>query len=142
MRCWQSRGSQDRIRHLWLLRPHHGHKLPLRSSSMYLSRTTRADTFGFDVGGFQGSHTWASRVDHQKNQGRGVGCETEAKPRLRVNRSPIAYPDVQDREKGCGHDRRLGKCSGRFRKYPHMIRVRKVLENPRHTPAAESFESC
>ena len=72
----------------------------------------------------------------------GVGCESKAKPRLRVNRSRVAYRDVRDQEKVCGHDRRLGKCSGRFRKHPHMIRVRKVLENPGHTPAAENSESC
>ena len=41
----------------------------------------------------------------------------------------------------CGHDRRLGKRSKRFWKHPHMIRVRKVLENPGHTPATENFGS-
>ena len=142
MRCWQSRGSQDRIRHLWLLRPLHGRKLPLRSSSLHMSRTTRADMIGCVVGGFQWFPYVGESTDHQKNQGRGVGCETEAKPRLRVNRSWVAYQDVRDREKMYGHDRRLGKCSGRFQKHPHMIRVRKVLENPRHTPATENSGSC
>ena len=42
----------------------------------------------------------------------------------------------------CGHDQRLGKCSGRCRKCPHMIRIQKVLENPGHTPAAENSGSC
>ena len=142
MRCWQSRGSQDKIRHLWLFRPLHGRKLPLRNSSLHMSRMTRADTFGWDVGCFQGSPYVGESADCQKNQGRGVGCETEAKPRLRVNRSWVAYRDVRDQEKVCGHDRRLRKCSGRFRKHPHMIRVRKVLENPGYMPATENFESC
>ena len=142
MRCWQSRGSQDRIRHLWLLRPLPSRKLPLKSSSLHISRMTRADMFGCDVGSFQGSPYVGESTDHQKNQGQGVGCETEAKLRLRVNRSRVGYQDVRDREKVCGHDRRLGKCFGRFRKHPHMIRVRKVLENPRHTPAAENSGSC
>ena len=81
-------------------------------------------------------------VDRQKNQGRGVKFETEAKPRLRVNRSRVAYRDVRDREKVCGHDQRLGKCFGRFWKHPHVIRVRKVLENLGHMPAAENSGSC
>ena len=142
MRCWQSRGSQDRIRHLWLLRPFHGRKFPFRNSSVYMSRTTCADMFGCDVGGFQGFPYVGELVDCQKNQGRGVGCEIEAKSRLLVNRFRVTYRDVRDREKVCGHDRRLGKCSGRFRKHPYMIRVRKVLENLGHTPAAENSESC
>ena len=60
---------------------------------------------------------------------------------MRVNRSPVAYQDVRDREKVCGLDQRLGKCSGRFQKHSHTIRVRKVLENPGHTPAAENSRS-
>ena len=169
MRCWQSRGSQDRIRHLGLL---HSRKLPLKSSSLHMSRMTRADMFRCDVGGFQGSPYVGESTDRQKNQGQGVGCETEAKPRLqvnrsrvayrnvwdrekvyghdrrlekcfgRLNRSRVAYRDVRDQEKMCGHDRMLGKCFGRSRKHPHMIRVLKVLENPGHTPAAENSGSC
>ena len=84
---------------------------------------SRADTFGYDVGCFQGSPYVGESVDRQKNQDQVVGCETEVKPHLRVNRSRVAYRDVQDREKVCGHDRRLGKCFGRFRKHSHMIRV-------------------
>ena len=75
-------------------------------------------------------------------QGQGVGYETKVKPRLRVNRYWVAYWDVRDRKKVCGHDRRLGKCSGRFWKHPHMIRVREVLKNPGHTPASENSGSC
>ena len=67
-----------------------------------------------------------------KDQGRGVGCESKAKPRLRVNRSWVAYQDVRDQEKVCGHDRRLEKCSGRFRKHLHMIWVRKPLSPTGH----------
>ena len=142
MRCWQNRGSRDKIEHLWLLRSLHGRKFPLRNSSMRMSRMTCADTFGCDEGCFQGFPYVGESADRQKNQGRGVRCETEAKLRLRVNRSRVAYRDVRDREKVYEHDRRLGKCSGRFRKHPYMIRVRKVLENPGHTPAAENSESC
>ena len=61
---------------------------------------------------------------------------------MRVNRSRVAYRECRDREKRRGHDRGLGKCFGRFRKHPHGIRVRKVLENPGHTPAAESSGCC
>ena len=139
---WQSRGSQDKIRHPWLLRPLRGRKFPLRNSTVHMSRMTRADTFGCNVRGFQGSPYVGESVDRQKNQGRGVGCESKAKPRLRVNRSRVAYWDVRDQEKVYEHDWRLEKCSGRFWKHPHMIRVRKVLENPGHTPAAENSESC
>ena len=90
----------------------------------------------------EGPYTRASRLDRQRNQRCGVGCETETKPCLRVKRSRVAYRDDRDRNEGRGHDRGLGKCSGRFRKHPHVNRVRKVLENPGHTPAVESFGSC
>ena len=95
-KCWQSRGSQDRIRYLWLIRPLRGRKLPLRNSSMHMSWTTCADTFVCDVGGFQEFPYVGESVDRQKNQGRGVECESKAKPRLRVNWSRVAYRDVQD----------------------------------------------
>ena len=107
-----------------------------------MSRTTRVDTFEYDVGGFQGFPYVGELVDRQKNQGRGVGCESKGKLRWRVNRSRVAYRDVQDLEKVCGHERGLGKRSERFWKRPHMIRVRKVLENPGHTPASEESGSC
>ena len=83
-----------------------------------------------------------SRLDRQQNRGMGVGCGTETNPRLQVSRSQVAYRECRDREKGRGHDRGLEKCSGRFRKRPHGIRFRKVLENPGHTPAAERSGSC
>ena len=57
---------------------------------------TCADTFVCDVGGFQGFPYMGESVDRQKNQGRGVGCESKGKPRWRVNRSWITYRDVQD----------------------------------------------
>ena len=109
---------------------------------MHMSRMIRADTFGCDVRGFQGSPYVGESMDRQKNQGRGVGCESKAKPRLRVNKSRVAYRDVRDQEMMCGHDRRLEKCSGRFRKHPHMVRVRNTLENPGHPPVAEESGSC
>ena len=87
-------------------------------------------------------YTRASQVDRQQNRRCGVGCGTETKPRLRVKRSRVAYREYRDRETGRVHDRGLGKYSGRFRKHPHGIRVRKVLENPGHTPAAESSGCC
>ena len=139
MRCWQSRGSRDKIEHLWLLC---GRKFPLKNSSVHMSRTVRADTFGCNVRGFQGSPYVGESMDRQKNQGRGVGCESKAKPRLRVNRSRVAYRDVRDQEMMCGHDRRLGKCSGRLQKCSHKVRVRNTLENPGHPPAAEESGSC
>ena len=142
MRCWQSRGCQDRIRHLWLFRSLHGRKFSLRNSSVHMSRMIRADTFGCDVRGFQGSPYVGELVDCQKNQGRGVGCETKVKPRWRVNRSRVAYHKVWDWEMMCGHDKRFGKCSGRFQKRPHKVRVRNTLENPGHPPAVEESGSC
>ena len=90
----------------------------------------------------KGPYTRASQGDRQQKRERGVGCGTEANLRLRVKRSRVAYREARDREKGRGQDRGLGKCSGRFRKHPHVNRVRKVLENPGHTPAAESSGSC
>ena len=90
----------------------------------------------------EGSHTIASQLDRQGNRGCGVGCETEAKPHLWVNRSRIAYQDVRDRDEERRYDRGLGKCSEKFRKHPHVNRVRKVLENPGHTPAVEKSGSC
>ena len=68
----------------------------------------------------------ASQVDRQQNRRCGVGCGIETNPCLRVKRSRVAYRECRDREKGRGHDRGLGKCSGRFRKHPHGIWVRKV----------------
>ena len=84
----------------------------------------------------------ASQVDRQQNRDRGVGCETEINSCLRVKRSRVAYRECRDREKKRVHDRGLGKCSEKFQKHPHEIRVRKVLENPGHTPAAESSGCC
>ena len=130
------------MRHLWLIRPLRGRKFPLRNSNVHMSQTTCSDTFRCNVGGFQGFPYVGESVNRQKNQGRGVGCEIEAKLRWRVNRSRIAYREVRDREKVCGHDWRLGKCSRRFWKCPHKVRVWKVLENPGHTPAANESGSC
>ena len=90
----------------------------------------------------EGPYMRASQVDRQQKRGRGVGYGIEVKPRLWVSRSQVAYRDDRDREKGREHDRGLRKCFGRFRKHPHGIRVRKVLENPEHTPAAERSGSC
>ena len=59
---------------------------------------------------------------------------------MRVSRSQVTYRDDRGREKRRGHDRGLGKCSERFWKHPHMNRVRKVLENPGHTPAVTMRE--
>ena len=63
---------------------------------MHMSRTTCADTFVCDVGGFQEFPYVGKSVNRQKNQGRGVGCESKGKPRWRVNKSRVAYRDVQD----------------------------------------------
>ena len=76
---------------------------------------------------FEGPYTRVCRLDRQGNRGQGVGCEIEAKPRLRVNRSWVAYRDVRDRENGRSHDRRLRKCFERFRKHPPEVRIRKVV---------------
>ena len=104
-----------------------------------MSRTARSGAIR-EV--FEGPYTRASQVDRQQNRGCGVGCGIEAKPRLQVNRSRVAYRECRDREKGRGHDRGLGKYSGRFQKRPHVNRVQKVLENPGHTPVAESTGCC
>ena len=96
MRYWYSRGGQDRIRHLWLIRPLRGRKFPLSNSSVHMSRTTRTDTFRYDVGGFQGFPYVDESVDRQKNQGRGVGYESKVRPHWQVNRSRVAYRDVKD----------------------------------------------
>ena len=84
------------MRHLWLIRPLRGRKFPLKNSSMHMSRTTCADTFVCDVGGFQEFPYVGKSVNRQKNQGWGVGCESKVRPHWRVNRSRVAYRDVQD----------------------------------------------
>ena len=48
---------------------------------MHMSRMTCADTFVYDVVGFQESPYAGESMDCQKNQGQGVGCEIKAKPR-------------------------------------------------------------
>ena len=91
---------------------------------------------------FEGLYTRTNQVDRQQSQGRSVGCEIETMPRLRVNRSRVVYRDDRDQEKGREQDRGLEKCFERFRKHPHVNRVRKILENPGPTPAADESESC
>ena len=56
---------------------------------MHMSRTTCADTFVCDVGGFQEFPYVGKSVNHQRNQGRGVGCESKVRPHWRVNRSGL-----------------------------------------------------
>ena len=41
----------------------------------------------------------------------------------------------------CGYDRRFEKCSGKFQKHSEVIRVRNILENPKHPPAVKDLEA-
>ena len=66
-----------------------------------------------------------------------IHCKTEVKPRIRVNKSWVAYRDVQNWDKTREYGRRLGKCSERFRKYSEVIWVQNILENFGHLPTGE-----